>query len=109
MPNTVYANKGDTARFSLSLKNSDGTAVNLTGYTITSNLTDQIGNNIASFTVAITNAALGTFTLTLSASTTATLNTQNNYYSFDIKLVASNSEVTHLPIIYLTCKPTITP
>jgi len=107
MPNTITTIKGETLKFGIY------TPWNLTGYTVTSQLTDQVGNNVASFSITLaTNpntTLLGLINLTLSSTVTATLNHQNNYYSFDVKLVAPNAEVTKIPIVYITCYPSITP
>jgi hypothetical protein len=73
----------------------NGTAVNLTGKTLRGKLrrkpTDA--SAAADFTIAVTNAAGGVFTLGLSATTTATMVAEPHFY--DIELV-DGATVTRL-------------
>ena len=66
----IYHKKGDTLSYSCSWKDSTGTAINLTGYTIASQVraTGFVGN----LTVTITDAVNGLFTLSATATQTAT-------------------------------------
>jgi len=67
--------QGATFSETLTWRDSTGTAINLTGYTITSELKRKFSdaNPVATFTCTITNAAGGVFTRTLSATLSAAL------------------------------------
>lgn len=66
---------GDTETVTVTLQESDGTPVNITGRTYAAQIraTADAAGTIATFSCAITNAAAGQFACTLSATTTAAL------------------------------------
>lgn len=66
---------GDTETVNVTLQNSDGTPVNISGRTYAAQIraTADATTTIATFTCGITNAAAGQFACTLSATTTAAL------------------------------------
>jgi hypothetical protein len=68
---------GDTETVSVTLQDSTGTPVNITGRTYAAQVraTADAASPLATFTCTITNAAAGTFACTLSASTTRALST----------------------------------
>jgi hypothetical protein len=80
---------------------SDGSAVNLTGYTITAEvrLTPTTGGSAAAtFTTSITNAANGQFSISLTGTQTAALSDTGGIYYYDLKLKPSGGE----PRVYMT-------
>jgi hypothetical protein len=68
---------GDTETVSVTLQDSSGTAINITGRTYAAQVraTADAASALATFSCSITNAAAGQFACTLSASTTAALST----------------------------------
>jgi hypothetical protein len=68
---------GDTETVSVTLQDSSGTAINITGRTYAAQIraTADAASPLATFSCSITNAAAGTFACTLSAATTAALST----------------------------------
>lgn len=66
---------GDTETVNVTLQNSDGTPVNISGRTYAAQIraTADATTTIATFTCGITNAAAGQFACTLSATTTGAL------------------------------------
>lgn len=69
---------GDTETVTLTIKNSAGNPVNITGRTYTAQIRSKPDSStvLATFTCTITNAAGGVVTATLSATTTAALTAQ---------------------------------
>ena len=71
-----------------------GTAVNLTGATVTSKLRRNYASTAAtSFTVTVTNAAAGE--LTLSLADTATVDLEPGSYVYDVQVVAGSTTTTY--------------
>jgi len=68
---------GDTETVSVTLQDSDGAPINITGRTYAAQIraTADAASPLATFTCTITSAAAGTFACTLSAATTAALST----------------------------------
>ena len=61
----ITIKKGDTLALSCKLTEDDGTAINLTAVTITSQVRKAVGSElVANLTVVVTNAALGEYSLT---------------------------------------------
>lgn len=88
MSSQVVVHKGLTNTVSVDL------GVNITGNTITSQIRSEPKSSstlIATWTVAITNAALGTFTLTLDDSVTTAITVSKGY--MDIKRVVSSEPI----------------
>ena len=69
---------GDTETVSVTLQNSTGTAIDITGRTYAAQIRETAASTsvLASFTCVLVNAANGQFACTLSASTTAGLSPQ---------------------------------
>lgn len=74
--------RGDTEVFNITVTDSAGVAVNLTGDVFTSQIRYNRDDSsvAAAFTCVVTNAAAGTVSLTLSAVTSATLNAGVAYW-----------------------------
>ena len=74
--------RGDTEVFNITVTDSAGTAVNLTGDVFTSQIRYNRDDSsvAAAFTCVVTNAAAGTVTLTLSAVSSASLNAGTAYW-----------------------------
>ena len=67
---SINFKRGDTFSLDCTRKDSGGTAINLTGYTITSSV--KMGGSFSdTLTVTVTDAAAGQFTLTKAAASTA--------------------------------------
>ena len=69
---------GDTETVSVTLQDSAGSPINITGRTYAAQIraTADATSTLATFTCSITNAAAGQFACTLSAATTADLSSQ---------------------------------
>ena len=69
---------GDTETVSVTLQDSAGTAIDITGRTYSAQIRETAAstNTLASFTCVLVNAANGQFACTLSATTTAALSPQ---------------------------------
>lgn len=65
----IYHKRGDTLSLNCSWKDSTGTAVNLTGYTVESQV--RAVNFSDTLVVTVTNAAAGEFTISRAAASTA--------------------------------------
>lgn len=74
--------RGDTEVFNITVTDSAGTAVNLTGDVFTSQIRYNRDDSsvAAAFTCVVTDAAAGTVSLTLPAATSATLNAGTAYW-----------------------------
>ena len=70
---TIY--QGATFELDLQYKDSTGTGVNMSGYTIAAKLADQTNSSsiLATFTTAFTDASTGQFKIKLTATETAAL------------------------------------
>ncbi len=74
--------RGDTEVFNITINDSAGAAINLTGDVFTSQIRYNRDDSsvAAAFTCVVTNAAAGTVTLTLPAVTSASLNAGTAYW-----------------------------
>jgi len=94
---TITHKKGDTLELTFQLKR-DGSAVDITNYTITSQLRDSTDallttNNFnGSLTFALIDASSGQFKL--SASSTATAEWDTRKYDCDVQLIDGDSETS---------------
>ena len=81
----------------LTLKDGTGTAINLTGATLASQIrkTQASDTILASFTATITDAAAGKVTLSIPATTTATLpaTASDNFWKYDILYTKSGTKI----------------
>lgn len=102
----IYIEQGATFSQTVSLKDVDGNAYNLTGYTVAAKMrpTATSSNLTATFTIAIAApATLGQFTMSLPASTTATIPVTANdgpenvptLYTYDV-IITTGSTVTRV-------------
>lgn len=66
----IYHKKGDTLSYSCSWKDSSGVAIDLTGYTVNSQV--RATSFVGTLTATITDAVNGLFTLSATATETAT-------------------------------------
>ena len=71
MSSPIPIKRGATLLLLGACMNDDGTPIDLTGVTITSQLHDSRGNVAATLLVTVTNAPAGTFTLSAPSSVTA--------------------------------------
>jgi len=80
-----------TFRLELTVTQSGGTPINLSGYTIDSDICGVLDHSIvASFTPTITNAASGVFQLELSPATTSGIET--GLYKYDVSATAGSGD-----------------
>lgn len=72
--------QGATLSIPMIWQNEDGTAVNLSGYTLAGKIRRKVTDPSAlvSFTITVTNAANGAFTVSLTATQTGSLPISNN-------------------------------
>ena len=68
----ITVKRGDTLSVAGVATQDSGVALNLTGYTVRSQVRSSAGALVAALTVTVTNAALGTFALGATAAATAT-------------------------------------
>lgn len=75
---TIY--QGATFKLALQYKDSTGTSVNMSGYTVTAKLFDRLGTSqLASFTNTWTAQSSGQFTLSLAPTVTSGITEQGQY------------------------------
>ena len=87
----VFSHKrGDTFELSASLEN-EGTPVDLTNFTITSQIRDKDDSLLQPLTVTVTDAVNGEFTLSATAAETETWGVEQ--YQCDIEFVEGSGEV----------------
>jgi hypothetical protein len=89
---SINFKRGDTFSLDCTRKDSGGTAINLTGYTITSSV--KMGGSFSdTLTVTVTNAAAGQFTLTKAAANTASwpISTDDSPLLCDVQFVLSGT------------------
>lgn len=80
-----------TYRMQLTVTQSGGTPINLSGYTIDSDICGVLDDSIvASFTPTITNAASGVFELELAPTTTSGIET--GLYKYDVSATAGSGD-----------------
>ena len=88
----ITINSGTNFQNTFTMKNSDGTVIDLTGYSGTSKIrkypTDSL--NVQSFAVGI-NSTAGVITISMESATTAELGEGRNYY--DVILTNSDGEI----------------
>ena len=86
--------KGETFALVVSLKDTDGTAIDLTNATLTAQCRDKSSNAIVfSFVTSVSAPATqGKFTLSLSANSSASL-TPQKALSYDVKIAWTNGTV----------------
>jgi len=89
--NNITINAGETFSQPLTILNSSGSAINLTGYAASSMIRKHAESTTktADFTVGITSAADGLITLQLSSSTTAGI--KEGRYVYDVLLTDNAS------------------
>lgn len=89
---TIY--KGETLAVAVALKDASGSAIDLTNATLTSQCRDKSSNAILfSFVCTVSNPTTnGQFTLSLAASSSASLTAQKNAY-YDVKISWTNGTV----------------
>ena len=88
----ITINSGTNFQNTFTMKNSDGTVIDLTGYSGTSKIrkypTDSL--NVQSFAVGI-NSTAGLITISMESATTAELGEGRNYY--DVILTNSDGDI----------------
>lgn len=76
----ITIHQGATFELPLHFKDSDGNSVNMNGYTVAGQVWDRLGQNkLADFTNTWTAQVSGQFTLSIAASTTATMSGIGQY------------------------------
>lgn len=76
----ITIHQGATFSLDLQYKDSTGTGVDMTGYTVAGKLVDRLNTStVASFTVSWVDQAVGKFRIKLSASTTAGITSECQY------------------------------
>ena len=76
----ITIHQGATFSLDLQYKDSTGTGVNMSGYTVTSKIVDRTStNDIATFVASFTDQAQGKFNLKLTASTTQGITEEGLY------------------------------
>ena len=90
----ITIHKGESFALAVALKDTTGTAIDLTNATLTSQCRDKSSNAVLfSFVCTVSNpATTGQFTLSLGASTSATL-TPQKALSYDVKISWTNGTV----------------
>lgn len=83
--------QNSTYRMQITATQSGGTPINLSGYTIDSDIASQVtGEQVATFTSTITNAASGIFQLELPPSTTSGIET--GVYRYDVSATEADGD-----------------
>lgn len=81
----ITALRNATVRLDFTIKNEDASPINLTSYVIDADIYDpSINDRVDSFVATVTNAAAGTFQLSLAPPDTLGLNPGN--YTYDVSL-----------------------
>ena len=90
----ITIHKGETFALAVALKDSTGTAIDLTNATLTSECRDKSSNAVLfSFVCTVTNAATnGEFVLSLGATSSASL-TPQKALTYDVKIAWTNGTV----------------
>lgn len=104
----ITMDQGATFNRTLTLKDDEGTVVNLTGNTFAGQIrtSAQSGTVAGTFTFAVTNASGGVFTWKMSASDTADLPAQQCVY--DVEMTQSSGDVIRLLEGFVNIKSNVT-
>ena len=104
----IILEQGTSFETTVTIQDSDETALNLTGYTAASQLRKSYASaNSTSFTVTITNANSGILTLAMPANTSQTLSAGRYVYDLEI-YASSNTTVTRVVEGIVTVTPGVT-
>ncbi len=98
--------RGDTLLWPVTYRTSLGVPINITGYTITSQLRSVDGPLIESLTVVVTNAAAGEITLSATAAQTAVWPIGSARY--DVRYQAPGGSVLHTQPITVGIRQPVT-
>jgi hypothetical protein len=104
--------QGATWSVTVLYKNSDGTAINLTGFTAAMQVRQQYSSETAELTLSspsngiVITGATGTVLITISAAQTRAL--EEGYYVYDVELTSPSALVTRLIQGQLTVAPEVT-
>ena len=94
----ITIDQGSTYSDTITLKNTDDTAFDLTSYSVRAKLRRSISSSTATdFTCTVTNASGGIFTMALTSAQTAALTAQNymtTIYHYDVEIYDSASPPT---------------
>lgn len=102
----IFIDQGTTHSTQLAVNDTNGNAVDLTGYTGAAQLRKHYtSSNSISFSVSIT-AYPGAITLNLSANTTANL--QSGRYVYDVEVTDSQGQVSRMIEGIATISPNVT-
>lgn len=89
----ISIKQGDTYTKTLTVTDDSGTAINITGASLTFALKQFMGSVVLTSSLALTTPASGIATLELSAAQTAALTAERNY-RYEVEVVDSQSKVT---------------
>lgn len=99
--------QGATFSTTINVEDTQGTAVNLAGYSASSQIRKSYYSTTAnSFTATITNNATGEITLSMTAANTANLNAGR--YLYDLLITAPNSTKTRVVEGIIVVLPSVT-
>jgi len=101
--------QGTSFSASIDLANDDGSAINVTGYTFSSQIRKSYysANSTANLTVTVTNAATGNILLRLDSANTS--NIKAGRYLFDLKMANNTTDsVTRILEGIVTVTPQVT-
>lgn len=95
----VYSNltidQGSTFTALIDVTDSDGSALNLVGYTVNGQLRKTYASSTSTdFTASVTNAGTGTIQISLTATQTNAL--KAGRYVYDVEITSSGGEVTRV-------------
>jgi hypothetical protein len=107
----IYSNltvdQGSTFKATIDVTDSDGDALNLTGYTVAGQLRKNYNSSTATnFTSSVTNASDGTIQISLSATQTNSL--KAGRYVYDVEITSSGGDVTRVIEGQLEVTPGVT-
>lgn len=102
----ITIKRGDTLLVSATVRNKDRSAVNLTGYTVASEIRNEAGTLLAALTATITSPTTGVYTLSASPGATATW-PAGSYFA-DVKYTSGGGQVTHTATFPVRVLPAVT-
>ncbi len=107
----IYSNltvdQGSTFKATIDVTDSEGDALNLTGYTVAGQLRKNFNSSTAvDFTSSVTNVSDGTIQISLSATQTNSL--KAGRYVYDVEITSSGGDVTRVIEGQLEVTPGVT-
>jgi|APGre2960657373_1045057.scaffolds.fasta_scaffold141879_1 hypothetical protein len=103
----LVIDQGTTFSFSITVTDIQGNPINLTGYTLTSQLRKSYNSNTyTAFVVTAPTPLTGEMTLSLTATTTSSL--KYGRYVYDVEIRSASNEVTRVLEGIITVNPEVT-